>query len=128
MASKRIGIIDPSSSFSSAVAPPKRRKRSLGNASVGGALPDIKLFIVQAKLDEPTISELFALAEQHAGALCDAIADADVVITAVRMRKRLERHLDWRLAVRPRPRVPSAPPWNVDVLRDTGNGRKRRRS
>jgi hypothetical protein len=33
--------------------------------------------------------------------LCSDIRNADVVVTAVQMRKRLERHLDWELAVRP---------------------------
>ncbi|GBE80869.1 hypothetical protein SCP_0305890 [Sparassis crispa] len=63
------------------------------------ALPEVKIYIVQAKLDVATISELFLLAERHTAAVCRHAEDADVIITAVSMRRRLERHVPWELAV-----------------------------
>ncbi|OBZ65065.1 DNA-directed DNA/RNA polymerase mu [Grifola frondosa] len=64
----------------------------------GKALPNVKLFIVQAKLNTSAISELFGLAEQHAKRLCNKPEDADVIVTAIGMRRRLERHIPWELA------------------------------
>lgn len=74
----------------------------------------VKLYLVQAKLSEESISELFSLAERHnlrvsksrtgeevTLELCPSAEQSDVVITNVRMRKRLERHIDWDLAVCP---------------------------
>ncbi|KAI0628369.1 Nucleotidyltransferase [Trametes polyzona] len=83
----------PSESSSSFLVPTKHRK-----TSVEKSLPDVKVFIVQAKLDVPTISELFALAERHTKCVCKNAADADVIITAVSMRRRLERHVPWDIA------------------------------
>lgn len=59
----------------------------------------MKLFIVQAKLDGPSLEELFSLAEQHCERLCADVEDADVVITAITMRRRLERTVSWDIAV-----------------------------
>ena len=64
------------------------------------ALPDVKLYIVQAKLTGPAIAELFALAERNCERLCQDIEDADVILTAITMRRRFERHVSWELAVR----------------------------
>ncbi|KAI0785852.1 Nucleotidyltransferase [Abortiporus biennis] len=64
------------------------------------ALPDISVYIVQAKLDGPAIAELFSLAERHCAKLCKDVEDADVVITAISMRRRLERHIPWEVAKR----------------------------
>ncbi|KAF7351119.1 DNA-directed DNA/RNA polymerase mu [Mycena sanguinolenta] len=73
----------------------------------------VKLYLVQAKLTAQDISQLFSLAEMHnlrvsksrnsksdstKLQLCSASEDADIIITNVRMRKRLERHIDWDLA------------------------------
>ena len=72
----------------------------------------MKVYIVQAKLDADTITELyhaiegFALKDGNSDEralqlkLCPEVMDADVVLTAVRMRKRFERHVDWKIAVR----------------------------
>lgn len=74
----------------------------------------VKLYLVQAKLNAQTISELFSLAESHnlrvsksrkdakgetKLELCPTAEESDIIITNVRMRKRLERHIDWDLAV-----------------------------
>lgn len=56
-------------------------------------LPGVKIYIIQTKLASPAISRLFKLVENHAGKLCKNVDEADVVITAIRMRKRLERHV-----------------------------------
>lgn len=63
------------------------------------ALPEVKVYIVQAKLDVPTIAELFSLAERHTNGVCKNAADADVILTVVTMRRRLERHVPWDIAV-----------------------------
>ncbi|KAH9944599.1 Nucleotidyltransferase [Amylocystis lapponica] len=62
------------------------------------SLPDVNIYIVQAKLNPSEISELFGLAERHAARLCSDPEHAEVVVTAVGMRRRLERHLPWELA------------------------------
>ncbi|KAJ6491844.1 hypothetical protein C8R47DRAFT_1319589 [Mycena vitilis] len=73
----------------------------------------VKLYLVQAKLNPQQTSELFSLAETHnlrvskSGnavnteiklELCPSAPESDIIITNVRMRKRLERHIDWDLA------------------------------
>ncbi|KAJ7125118.1 hypothetical protein C8R44DRAFT_782368 [Mycena epipterygia] len=102
--------------------PNKRRKMSsddsdsLSDSSPSPSLPTsgaVKLYLVQAKLNAQTISELFSLAERHnlrvsksrkdardetKLELCPAAEESDIIITNVRMRKRLERHIDWDLA------------------------------
>jgi DNA polymerase IV len=83
--------------------------------SVNGS--PIKVYIVEAKLDTQKLFELVSLVESRSnrdrklkntaseGAseflleLCPDVQKADVVITAVQMRRRFERHVDWGLAV-----------------------------
>jgi len=66
----------------------------------------LKVYIIQAKLDQDTIIELYNLLERdgYNGSgnftLCNDIDESDVVVTAIKMRKRLERHIDWEIAVR----------------------------
>lgn len=62
-------------------------------------LEGLKIYIIPAKLDPEEIIKLVELAE-HAGAvLCSNAESAELLITAIGMRKRLERHIDWTLAV-----------------------------
>ena len=80
----------------------KRQRRFLQASShvpSSKALPSVKVYIVQAKLDVPTLIELNALAETHAERVCSNAEDADVIVTVVGMRKRLERHVPWDIAV-----------------------------
>lgn len=63
------------------------------------AIRNVKIYIVQAKLDPSGLSELFKLAEQHAERVCSDADEADVIITAIQMRRRLERHVPWDVAV-----------------------------
>lgn len=66
----------------------------------------LKVYIIQAKLDQDTIIELYNLLEQDKYnssenfTPCNDINESDVVVTAIKMRKRLERHIDWEIAVR----------------------------
>ncbi|KAI0333302.1 Nucleotidyltransferase [Cubamyces sp. BRFM 1775] len=83
----------PSESSSSFLPPAKHLKTSITKV-----LPEIKVYIVQAKLDVPTIAGLFSLAERHTKGVCKSAADADVILTAVTMRRRLERHVPWDIA------------------------------
>ncbi|KAL6304931.1 Nucleotidyltransferase [Sparassis latifolia] len=78
------------------------------------ALPEVKIYIVQAKLDVATISELFLLAERHTAAVCRHAEDADVIITAVSMRRRLERHVPWELA---KTKAVVTPDWLRDSIK-----------
>ena len=75
---------------------PSKRAKVSSSAKV---LPDVKLHIVQAKLASDDISELFALAERNCELLCPQADDADVIVTAITMRKRFERHVTWEIAV-----------------------------
>ncbi|KAI0710318.1 Nucleotidyltransferase [Cerioporus squamosus] len=74
--------------------PPAKQHRS----SIDKALPEVTVYIVQAKLDVATIAELFGLAERHTKGVCRNAMDADVIITAIGMRRRLERHIPWHIA------------------------------
>ncbi|KAM5545049.1 hypothetical protein V8D89_001160 [Ganoderma adspersum] len=85
----------PSSRSPSRPPPAKQRKTSSTTAKV---LPDTKVFIVQAKLDVGTLSSLVGLADRETGGVCKNAKDADVIVTAVSMRRRLERHVPWDIA------------------------------
>ncbi|KAJ3555702.1 hypothetical protein NM688_g2431 [Phlebia brevispora] len=76
--------------------PPSKRSKVSKSAKI---LPDVKVYIVQAKLDVATIAELFGLAERNCESVCRYPEDADVIITAITMRKRFERHVSWDVAV-----------------------------
>ncbi|KAI0359237.1 Nucleotidyltransferase [Trametes cingulata] len=99
----------PSESSSSILPPAKHFK-----ASIQKALPDIRIYIVQAKLDVPAIAELFSLGERHTKGVCKSAADADVIITAVRMRRRFERHVPWEIA---KSKAVVTPQWLRDCVK-----------
>ncbi len=63
------------------------------------ALSGVKIYLVQAKLDVATVAKLYALAELHSQGVCKNAEDADVIVTTVAMRRRLERHVPWEIAV-----------------------------
>ncbi|RDB25356.1 DNA-directed DNA/RNA polymerase mu [Hypsizygus marmoreus] len=78
----------------------------------------IRVHVLQAKIDSGTIDELYALIDSETGRflqleLCADPSDADIVITNVRMRKRLERHMDWTLA---RQKAIVTPEWLRDSI------------
>lgn len=100
MALKREISSEPSSSASTpSHLPAKRQKFDFQNHNL------IKIYIVDAKLPSETIWELTSLIESLSSSsqlvlqLCTDVEESDVIITAVRMRRRLERHIDWNLAV-----------------------------
>jgi len=62
----------------------------------------LKVYIVHTKIDGDTALELYNLlhSQQTPGLeQCANVADADIIITNIRMRRRLERHVDWMVAV-----------------------------
>ena len=69
-------------------------------------MPHVKIYIVQAKIDPSSLSELFRLAERHSERLCSDAEEADVIITAIHMRRRFERHVPWDMAVSTLPGKP----------------------
>ncbi|KAI0764354.1 Nucleotidyltransferase [Trametes elegans] len=81
-----------SQSGSSSSMPPTKQLK------ITKALPDTTVYIVQAKLDVPTIAELYNMADRHTKGVCKSAVDADVIITAVSMRRRFERHVPWDIA------------------------------
>jgi len=89
------GSLSPSETSSFSLPPAKHARTSHSEKS----LSQVKIYIVQAKLDESALSELLNLAERHSERLCEVADEADVIITAIRMRRRLERHIPWTLAV-----------------------------
>lgn len=66
---------------------------------------------MQAKLSQQEVSEIYLLVDEHSlgdvangdGALnlelCNDAADSDIILTKIGMRKRLERHVSWNIAV-----------------------------
>ncbi|TDL20099.1 Nucleotidyltransferase [Rickenella mellea] len=58
----------------------------------------VPVYIIQAKLDAEQIDEMVDLAEDAGAIIVGSPEEADVLITAISMRKRLERHVDWNLA------------------------------
>ncbi|KAJ8076729.1 hypothetical protein PM082_001152 [Marasmius tenuissimus] len=91
--------LSPVSSSSSSSEPPRKRRRSASNGTEQET--PISVFIVDAKLDPSAMAELISLVEDsnfNELELCGNFQDSDVIVTAVRMRKRLERHIDWKLA------------------------------
>jgi hypothetical protein len=97
MALKRASSRSPSSALESAHSSPQcPSKRTKG---APGILASHRLFILQAKLSHTDISEIFDLADSADADIVGSPDDADIVITAIGMRKRLERHIDWNLAV-----------------------------
>ncbi|KAI0263865.1 hypothetical protein BC834DRAFT_885948 [Gloeopeniophorella convolvens] len=94
MASKRARPRSPSSPSESPVEghSQKRAKHE------PGILSSHSLFIVHAKLSDVDISEINDLADKAGATIVSLPEEADVIITAIGMRKRLERHLNWDLA------------------------------
>jgi DNA polymerase IV len=97
MAPKRSSSRSPSPSLGSTQSPPRHPFRRAKGAT--GILASHRIFILQAKLSDADISEIYELAEKADADVVGSPDEAEIVITAIGMRKRLERHLDWNLAV-----------------------------
>ncbi|KAH9953842.1 hypothetical protein BC827DRAFT_1145318 [Russula dissimulans] len=81
---------------------PLKRRRCPSKRTKGspGILASHRIFVLQTKLSHEDISEIFDLADKADADVVSSPDEADIVITAIGMRKRLERHLDWNLAVK----------------------------
>ncbi|KAI0251130.1 hypothetical protein BJV78DRAFT_489289 [Lactifluus subvellereus] len=98
MASKRASSRSPSPSLGSTQSSPRRPSRRAKSAP--GILASHRVFILQAKLSDADIPEIYELAEKAGAEVVGSPDEAEIIITAIGMRKRLERHLDWNLAKR----------------------------
>lgn len=58
------------------------------------------MHIIQSKIASTELDLLYSLAESNGASVQSNIEHADVIITRISMRKRLERHINWELAVR----------------------------
>lgn len=93
-------VLGSSSRSGTPSARPRPAKRPrLSSRGRKRVLKGIKIHILQAKLQPDILSELYALAESSGATLVAEAKDAEVVITAIGMRKRLERHIPWEIAV-----------------------------
>ena len=88
----------------------RKRIRSISVTSEWDEISKLKIYIVQAKIEHKDLLDLFQLIEATQSkkgkarksvqfVLVSDYADADVIITNIRMKKRLERHLQWNVAV-----------------------------
>lgn len=94
--------------FSSPSRPLKRSRSDSVHSCDDFPNKQLQVFVVQAKL-ENQIPEIYDLIESHGHKdddddglqlqLCDNVEKADIIITAIRMSKRLQRHVDWITAV-----------------------------
>lgn len=64
-----------------------------------GFLSGLKVCIINAKLEPRVVGELSDLAESKGAQLVGNPERADIVITEIGTRKRLERHISWKAAV-----------------------------
>lgn len=103
--SSRSSSLSSSRSVTGATRSHKRFRSSSSYDDHSDSNRSLKVYIVQAKLDEKTIHELHDLIEHSSPShnlgleLCNNAADADIILTNIRMKKRLERHVDWKIAV-----------------------------
>lgn len=91
----------PSSSPSD--RPSKRQRSDSLDSWDGFSNQRLRVYVVQAKLDEKEIADIYRLVESHASGLHLQLSSspetADIIITVVHMLKRLERHVPWDVAV-----------------------------
>lgn len=87
----------PSSLGSSRLLSPAVSKKT--KESPEKNLSDIKIHVVQAKFSSSEVGELSAIVEDSGATICSSPSDAEVLVTNIRMKKRLERHIGWSLAV-----------------------------
>ena len=97
MATRHASSRSPSPFSKSAYNSPQRPSKRTKGAP--GILASHRVFILQPKLSQTEISEIFDLAEGADANIVSSPDEADIVITTIGMRKRLERHIEWNLAV-----------------------------
>ncbi|KAI0002198.1 hypothetical protein BJV74DRAFT_949333 [Russula compacta] len=76
-------------------SPERPSKRAKG---VPGMLASRRIVILQAKLSHTDKFEIIDLAKRADATVVSSPDEADIIITAIGMRKRLERHLNWNIA------------------------------
>lgn len=120
---------DPSFTYSSGSeaegsSPSRKRARNDVDESFRG-VQNIKVFIVTSKLGNDEFVALEKLAQSRAlstGAqrkgltvlkLCNSPEAADMIVTNIRMRKRFERTIDWKLA---KGKAVVTPEWLIDSV------------
>ncbi|KAI1785267.1 Nucleotidyltransferase [Ganoderma leucocontextum] len=111
------GSQSESQSSRSQSRPPPAKQRKTSTSTTAKALADTKVFIVQAKLDVGSLASLVGLADRETGGVCRNAKDADVIVTAVSMRRRLERHVPWDIA---RTKAVVTPQWLRDSVAHGG--------
>lgn len=113
MAPKRRPGNDTTSSASEEGSGPRRSKKRPRNSRTDDSDDEarpLRVYIVQAKLSSDAVKELYQLVEEFASSsseteqasemeLCSDPKKADIIITAVHMKPRLERHISWSVAV-----------------------------
>jgi len=97
MATRHASSRSPSPFSKSTHGSPQRPSKRTKGAS--GILASHRIFILQPKLSQTDISEIFDLAESADAVIVGSPDEADIIITKIGMRKRLERHIEWNLAV-----------------------------
>ncbi|KAJ2917762.1 hypothetical protein MD484_g2678, partial [Candolleomyces efflorescens] len=114
MAPKRRSV-DNISFYTSSESEPERRSKKRQRTAAGTGDSDaedqtrpLRVYIIQAKLTPDAINELYQLVEDFASSrlkteamemvLCSDAKKADIIITAVHMKPRLERHINWSVA------------------------------
>lgn len=88
-----------SSSSSSSESSSHTQKRTRDSET--RPLDAVRVHIIQAKMGPDTVAELLGLVDAVSAVHCSAAEDAEVLVTAITMRARLERHVSWALAVSP---------------------------
>ncbi|KAF8346009.1 hypothetical protein F5887DRAFT_964521 [Amanita rubescens] len=77
----------------------------------------MKVYLIQAKLDSSAVHDLYSLLDTNSNLnlqLSGDPEDADVIITAIRMKRRLERHVAWDTA---RNKAIVTPDWLRDSVK-----------
>ena len=64
-----------------------------------GIFSGLVVHIIQSKLGSSELDLLYSVAESNGADVQANIEGADVIITRISMRKRLERHIKWETAV-----------------------------
>jgi len=64
-----------------------------------GVFEGLSMYIIQSKIDPEELDLLYSLAENNGAEVQTDIQKADVIVTSISMRRRLERHVSWEVAV-----------------------------
>jgi DNA polymerase mu len=64
-----------------------------------GLFSGLSIYFIQAKIEPSELDLLYSIAEASGANIRTNIEEADIVVTAITMRKRLERHIEWDIAV-----------------------------